>query len=428
MPVRNTRFLLPMVLFAAGLLTGGFGLRWLYQESMSDFWQRQWETIPEEQALTLMQQLAAVDLDRCVEALGASRPALAQAAQRALRERIGAWRQLPPPQALTCRQRLAAALAEQVESLPADGRSAAADLARALLNWPDAPQVDTASLLACCDRVLRIEAQRRPSPSIGASEPPPESVEARRQRADATAAARDTLALSRLSGGALPIVSAAPDPAPVNTTAGPQVAAGRPPSEPRLLSSAATSAQPVHSLRQPSSLLAVPDSDRTETPASQRTAVRPAPRPGGMRRLSLEDPDSLSDDTRRQLQSVTTRELIGRLQSSDSAVAAAARIELESRGFTKIDFELARQLEDPSPNVRQQLVEALPDMPGVHASTWLLWLCEDQDPDVSLAAATWIATTADPGLVAKLESIANRHSDSRIRRVLEQCQRRRPGR
>ncbi len=424
--MRRSQVVLPIALFAAGLLVGGFGLRWLVEQGLAEFWQRQCASISDDQALPLMRQLAAGDQQRlrnCVAALGLPRSAMAEAARRALLEAIGAWRQLPAHESLQRREWLARALAQSMERLAADRQCYAAELARAILAGPDSPQVNASRLVGDCEYVLRIEAQRR-----GPASAPAESLEwSARERVsmDAEAAARDLLAWTQVAGGGLPSPRPAASEAAPGVVSEPQVAQ-EPRIEPGLLSAAAN-ARPVEVLRQPSAVLAAPDGERPGGGSTHRTTGRPAPRPGEMRRLSLEQREGPAED-RRELQSTPVRELFARLHDSAVETAAKARIELESRGFTKLDFELARQLVDPNPAVRRQLVEALPGLSGVQPAPWLLWLCEDSDPEVALAAASWIATTGDPGLWAQLESIAAQQADPRIRRVLEQCQRKRAGR
>ena len=48
------------------------------------------------------------------------------------------------------------------------------------------------------------------------------------------------------------------------------------------------------------------------------------------------------------------------LQAMKSSTAAKARAELIRRGFSEVHLELARRLFDPDPEVRKQLVRALP--------------------------------------------------------------------
>lgn len=418
--VRRSRLLIPIALFAAGLVLGGAGLRWLIHQGLAEFWDQQCASVSDEQALPLMRQLVAGDrlrLRYCVAALGQPRPALAEAARRALVEKMAAWRQRPATESIAWRQWLAEALAQTVDQLPDERRGDAAEMARAILSWPDAAPTDGSRLLADCEYVLRADAQRGAHASSGPTESS-DAVQTGRARTDEETAARALLAWTRLAGGALP-TSPVESPVVASTTAAPAELPRAPETEPGLLSAAAN-ARPSESLRQPSALLASPDDERQGAGSSHRTAGRPAPRPAEVRRLSLDQPEQ-----RRELQSVQTRELIHRLQSSDTETSSLARIELEARGFTKIDFELARRLEAPDAEARRQLVEALPDLPGAQATPWLLWLCEDPDPDVALAAVTWLATTGNPAVWAQLESVATRQSDPRILRVLEQCQQRR---
>jgi hypothetical protein len=96
----------------------------------------------------------------------------------------------------------------------------------------------------------------------------------------------------------------------------------------------------------------------------------------------------------------------------DTVAAAAA--ELHDRGLSGQHLELARDLTDPDPAVRRRLVDRLPDIPGLVARPWLLWLSHDDDADVRLAALTFLATSTDPRLLDYVRQLADRDQDPRI--------------
>ena len=112
-------------------------------------------------------------------------------------------------------------------------------------------------------------------------------------------------------------------------------------------------------------------------------------------------------------------DLVRQLRAGDQR-APAARAELLRRGLTEVDLELGRRLFDPDPEVRRQLVRALPALQSVDAAPWLLQLCQDEDPEVRMAALTMTGTTADPRLLEQVEALARQDPDSRIRELAEQ--------
>jgi hypothetical protein len=112
-------------------------------------------------------------------------------------------------------------------------------------------------------------------------------------------------------------------------------------------------------------------------------------------------------------------DLVRRLRAGDQR-APAARAELLRRGLTEVDLELGRRLFDPDPEVRRQLVRALPALQSVDAAPWLLQLCQDEDPEVRMAALAMTGTTADPRLLDQVEALARQDPDSRIRELAEQ--------
>jgi hypothetical protein len=112
-------------------------------------------------------------------------------------------------------------------------------------------------------------------------------------------------------------------------------------------------------------------------------------------------------------------DLVRDLRAADPR-AAAARAELLRRGLTEVDLELGRRLFDPDPEVRRQLVRALPALQSVDVAPWLLRLCQDEDPEVRAAAMALAGTTADPRLLEQVEALARQDSDDRIRDLADQ--------
>jgi hypothetical protein len=107
-------------------------------------------------------------------------------------------------------------------------------------------------------------------------------------------------------------------------------------------------------------------------------------------------------------------ELARQLRSDDQKAANEALLELQRRGFNEVQLEVARQLFDPDPEIRRQLVRTLPQLRSVNSTPWLFWLCHDTDPEVRLLAVTLLATTNDPTILAQVEGIARADSDPRV--------------
>jgi len=113
-------------------------------------------------------------------------------------------------------------------------------------------------------------------------------------------------------------------------------------------------------------------------------------------------------------------DLVRQLRADDARTVAAARAELLRRGLTEVDLELGRRLFDPNPDVRRQLVRALPALQSVDPAPWLLRLCQDEDPEVRMAAMALAGTTGDPQLLDQVEAIARQDADNRIRDLADQ--------
>lgn len=114
-----------------------------------------------------------------------------------------------------------------------------------------------------------------------------------------------------------------------------------------------------------------------------------------------------------------TRELVSRLAEASGEEQLAIQGELARRGFGKVSPEFARWVVDSRAQVRLELVRQLPAMPGVEAASWLLWLCEDPDPQVRSAAQTLLATTNDPAVLQHLEKILAASPEESFRRYSE---------
>jgi hypothetical protein len=107
-------------------------------------------------------------------------------------------------------------------------------------------------------------------------------------------------------------------------------------------------------------------------------------------------------------------EVIRRLDSSTPELPNAVTDELRRRGYTELDLRIAERLVDPDARIRLQLVQWLPQAPGIDAGRWLLWLARDDEPQVRKAAITVLATASDPSLRRQLERIAQEEQDPAV--------------
>jgi hypothetical protein len=108
------------------------------------------------------------------------------------------------------------------------------------------------------------------------------------------------------------------------------------------------------------------------------------------------------------------------LHSSDKTIVRHAEAHLVEAGFAPAHLELARNLTSPDPAVREQLAEILPQVPGIDAKAWLVWLSRDPRADVRLAAISVMATINDPMMLKRIREMARNDPD---RRIQEQGQR-----
>jgi hypothetical protein len=120
------------------------------------------------------------------------------------------------------------------------------------------------------------------------------------------------------------------------------------------------------------------------------------------------------------LHSIDDLDLMRRLRADDGEQRGQARQELVKRGFSEVDFELARQLFSSDVEARKNLARALPRLSSVDAARWLLWLAQDPQPEVRLVAISTLATTGDSALLSKVEALAANDHDPQIKALAEQ--------
>jgi HEAT repeat protein len=137
-----------------------------------------------------------------------------------------------------------------------------------------------------------------------------------------------------------------------------------------------------------------------------------------LRQAGFEDRSSREGDADTDPKdAVDLRQVARRLNDEKPQQAEAARKELQSRGFSAVEVDVARQLLHPDAAVRRKLARSLPETVGVDAAPWLLELSRDPDADVRLEAMTLLVTTGDPVLLDALRKLVAADPDERIQRL-----------
>ena len=113
-------------------------------------------SVPDELVGAEMRRIATlneVGLCMLLDALGSSRPSVADAAAATLHEQFDEWKKLPRERSSKPVARVASELARRVDAWPQPARCVAADLALRILDWP----IDNRQVATChADRRLRI--------------------------------------------------------------------------------------------------------------------------------------------------------------------------------------------------------------------------------------------------------------------------------
>jgi hypothetical protein len=121
-------------------------------------YQAQIAVLPEGRAVRLLRTLGQAEgewSDVLLAASADARPAVAEAAERTLREAVDRWARLPAGESSVHIAGLARLLAHEAPRLAAERRQVAHALAERLIEWPiDGRRVDAGRLIADCESVL----------------------------------------------------------------------------------------------------------------------------------------------------------------------------------------------------------------------------------------------------------------------------------
>ena len=381
--------------------------------------------VPDELVAAEMRQIATLDqvgLCMLLDALGSSRPSVADAAAATLHEQLNEWGKLPRERSSKSVARVASELARRVDAWPHPARCVAADLALRILDWPiDNRQVPRATLIADCEYVMRT--QQGSSGSItsqGASAELSPIENAARPETP-----RDVRGSVRGSATAVSGVSADWDTAPTPGGDLPIAETELPP----VTASLAEFATPRPAEDREPDLL--PPSRSNSVPSSGKMSLsdEPQPVPAPPTSVPLSDPPfdaPPSVETRSQtpagarLGNLETRsdlDLIRSLDGHDPELARQVMAILGQRGFRRTDLALAHQLASPDVATRRQLVEKVGRLPA-GAARWLIWLSQDPDPTVRQAAVSLMVTAQDPAVQRRLRAMENAEVDQDVREQL----------
>lgn len=117
-----------------------------------------------------------------------------------------------------------------------------------------------------------------------------------------------------------------------------------------------------------------------------------------------------------------TRSVIEFVTSSQPNLREHAIAELQQRGFSSSEIEVAQRFMATDARTRLTLVEELPKRSDIDPRNWLIWLAADAERDVRLAAVSQLGAIADPDIRDALRERLRDERDptvaTRIRRFL----------
>ncbi len=361
--------------------------------------------------LAKLLQLGEPGMPAAIELLADKNELLSQQARLQLLAELQRWETLPADAASERLANLAHALAKGIDHAPQRLRNFGAELAAKILAMPaQRATSERSALLADCQRLLKA------SPTNGATDRTANESSTRQQSstyAVFTTTAAEPLRLdrvARLPGGGLPIevASVQNDVTPMNMRKN------------ALNQSAGTNGesrggeQAFAILGAPQRLPDSRDAQPIAAPSNRELASGLASKAASVPELnasaSVELVTKLAVPA--DIGKLPVRDVIGMLNSADDGQCSQIQAELMRRGFTPVDLALARRLADANIQRRKELANFLPSLPGVDAKPWLMWLSRDESLEVRLAAATVMATSEDPEMLAWVRELAS--SDSQI--------------
>jgi hypothetical protein len=344
---------------------------------------------PEPQAIQLLDRLAAVEasasIPHLVQLLDDDRTAVRAATRELLRQQVAAGLLERRPEQQRALELLIHELARQ--PLPRDEREQAfiKQTALKLIYWPtEELQIDGAQVLLDCTSLLqRLTLSPLPERILTAQrtekiyEPPPvfERV-----------LPADEIVLPPEPPATIEVVPLPRPPVSVSLSDDPTEPA------PGVLPLEGNEARLPPERFYPQS----PDKLKSETSLADEAAPAPEPQPTlppSVTPATPVEPAVELDMTK--FRELNTRALIRHLHGLPEISETAAAL-LKERGFDAATLTLAKMLDDPDPQIRKTLVEALPTASHLQAAAWLFELTRDRDAQVSAAAKAILSTSRNP--------------------------------
>ncbi|MFV1967555.1 MAG: HEAT repeat domain-containing protein [Pirellulaceae bacterium] len=351
--------------------------------------------------LERMTLLGDAGLEALVEAMASQRSIVADGASSILDAELDRWQMLGARHASPKVAKLAEILAKNAGTRGQNDRGASRDLAIRILLWPiDRQAIDSAKLVSDCEAILRgTVARTSNSESASPRQPAPDDHhDPSTFSHTATDLASSPTPSIALPGGGLPVrIAEIPQLSRV-TTESADVDIGN---------------EPLLDVPRPRRFIPPPAAVPTGSQNGLETGPSAKVLPGAS---ATRTDESLGREI--ELRQLSDISVIQQMASDDPAKARRAETELKRRRFLPRQLDLARRLVDPDSQVRLDLVDALPRIPGVEPVRWLLWLCRDPDPLVRKAAITVIAATNDPSLRGRLFELEQEESDPAVLRLL----------
>jgi hypothetical protein len=120
---------------------------------------------------------------------------------------------------------------------------------------------------------------------------------------------------------------------------------------------------------------------------------------------------------------VENDDLIRWLHDPDAEVRRLCEMSLRSRGLAERDVRLGRELTDPDPMGRLQLLLDLPGEDDINLAAWLKKLSDDPDSAVRAGAAR-VAAERDVDFAERLDQMSQSDPDGTVRKIAEHYRKR----
>lgn len=333
--------------------------------------------LDEPRAITLLRQFgdrAQAPLATLVAGLISQRPALVTQAKLGLLKQLDMWQLDESVEAERQRLELAELLAQHAQQADATGQRVAIDLATRMLTEPCADTATSSRLLTACEQVLQLGRELRESPRIGATSPAEPTV----------------------------------DDGPLSQP-GSQVPQFRLPDELQL--------PPLPTPKKSPTAGTVPSASNSSALLDPLPHVGQSPELQRVPERGTQQSQLSPHVERQRLADLTLIELLKLWHDAPIAHRRTIEHELKDRGITARQIEIGTGLTAPNATERLRWIEQLPRITGFDAKPWLLWLSQDSDAQVRLAALGMMATASDPAFVRRAGEMSASDADSAVREL-----------